>query len=131
MYVLSFCGFLKSAEILELRRSDILFKSDHMELSIVKSKTDQLREGEMLVTAKAEGDQCPVDLLRRIFLRREYQIILRNTFSGRYLLSRSRRSLFPQIGISPTRHTGNPSNRFPKFQFLFPFRLKSLFETFC
>ena len=64
MYVLSFCGFLRSAEILELRRSNILFKSDHMEISIVKSKTDQLRDGEILVIAKTEGDLCPVNLMQ-------------------------------------------------------------------
>ena len=35
-----------------------------MEISIVKSKTDQLREGEILVIAKTEGDLCPVNLLQ-------------------------------------------------------------------
>ena len=64
MYVLLFCSFLRSAKILELCRSNILFKSDHMEISIVKSKTDQLREGEILVIAKTEGDLCLVDLLQ-------------------------------------------------------------------
>lgn len=64
MYVLSFCGFLRSAEILELRRNSISFKSDHMEISILKSKTDQLRQGEILVIAKTEGDLCPVNLLQ-------------------------------------------------------------------
>lgn len=51
MYVILFCGFLRSTEILELRPSNILFKSGHMEISIVKSKMDQLREGEILVIA--------------------------------------------------------------------------------
>ena len=35
-----------------------------MEISIVKSKTDQLREGEILVIAKTEGDLCSVNLLQ-------------------------------------------------------------------
>ncbi|KAK2553009.1 hypothetical protein P5673_025727 [Acropora cervicornis] len=45
LYVLSFCGFLRSAKILELHHNSISFKNDHMEISIVKSKTDQLSEG--------------------------------------------------------------------------------------
>lgn len=64
MYVLSFSGFLRSAEILELLRSDIVYKSDHMEINIVKSKTDQLREGKTLVIAETGGDLCPVKLLQ-------------------------------------------------------------------
>ena len=64
LYVLSFCGFLRSAKILELRRNSISFKNDHMEISIVKSKTDQLSEGEILEIAKTEGDLCPVNLLQ-------------------------------------------------------------------
>ena len=55
LYVLSFCGFLRSAKILELHHNSISFKNDHMEISIVKSKTDQLSEGEILVIAKTEG----------------------------------------------------------------------------
>ena len=46
-----------------------------------------------------------------IFSRREYPIIPRNTSSGLFPLLRSRRSSFPQIGISPTQHTGNFSKR--------------------
>ena len=33
-----------------------------MEISIVKSKKDQLRQGEILVIAKTEGDLCSVNL---------------------------------------------------------------------
>ena len=64
MYVLSFCGFLRSVEILKLCRNSISFKSDDMQISIVQSKTDQLREGDILVIAKTEGDLCPVNLLQ-------------------------------------------------------------------
>ena len=64
MYVLSFCGSLRSVEILKLCRNSISFKSDDMQISIVQSKTDQLREGDILVIAKTEGDLCPVNLLQ-------------------------------------------------------------------
>ena len=111
MYVLSFCGFLRSAEILELRRNSISFKSDHMEIIIVKSKTDQLREGEILVIAKTEGDLCPVNLLQLYLSKAGIPDNSTNMSSGQFPLLRSKRSLFPQIGISPIQHTGNPSKR--------------------
>lgn len=63
MCVLSFSSLLRSAEILKLQRSDIIYKSDHIEINIVKSKTDQLREGKTLVIAETRGDLCPVKLL--------------------------------------------------------------------
>ena len=71
MYVLSFSGFLRSAEMLELRRNDIIFQSDHIEINIVKSKTDQLREGKTLVIAETGGELCPVKLLQSYFAKAE------------------------------------------------------------
>ena len=73
MYVLSFSGFLRSCEMLELRRSDISFHSDHMSIFIHKSKTDQLREGKTLVISKTSGDLCPVRLLQSYLVRAEIQ----------------------------------------------------------
>ena len=64
MFVLSFSGFLRSAELLELRRSNIAYKKDHMEIKIAKSKTDQLREGSTLLIAATDGVLCPVKLLQ-------------------------------------------------------------------
>ena len=73
MYVLSFSGFLRSSEMLELRRSDISFHSDHMSIFIHKSKNDQLREGKTLVISKTSGDLCPVRLLQSHLVRAEIQ----------------------------------------------------------
>ena len=78
-----------------------------MEISIVKSKTDQLREGEILVIAKTEGDLCPVNLLQ-LYLSKA-GIPDNSTEYVFRAISKSKRSLFPQIGISPIQPTGNPS----------------------
>ena len=39
-----------------------------MDTEIVKSKTDQLREGKTLVIAKTGGEFCPVKLLQLLYL---------------------------------------------------------------
>ena len=43
MFVLSFSGFMRASEVLELRRNDIKSESDHLSINIAKSKNDQLR----------------------------------------------------------------------------------------
>ena len=45
MSVLGFFGFLRFSEIVNLRRSDIKFWENHIELFIEKSKTDKYRDG--------------------------------------------------------------------------------------
>ena len=59
--------------MLELRRSDISFHSDHMSIFIHKSKNDQLREGKTLVISKTSGDLCPVRLLQSYLVQAESQ----------------------------------------------------------
>ena len=71
MFVLSFSGFLRSSEVLELRRSDIEFHTEHMSVYIHKSKTDQLREGNSVVIAQTGGYLCPVTLLQLYFSQAE------------------------------------------------------------
>ena len=71
MCVISFSGFLRSSELLELRRKDIQFYTDHMSIYIYKSKTDQLREGKTLVISATGSDLCPVNLLKLYFTRAE------------------------------------------------------------
>lgn len=64
MFVLSFSAFLRSEEVLELKRSDIKFESDHISIRIAKSKNDQLREGQTVVIANTMGEISPTELLR-------------------------------------------------------------------
>ena len=59
MFVLSFSGFMRTAEVLELRRNDIKFESDDLSINIAKSKNDQLREGKTVVIRKSLGEMSP------------------------------------------------------------------------
>ena len=66
MFVVSFAGFLRSSEVINLRRNDISFNDNYMLVSIRKSKTDQLRDGGTVVLAELkDAGVCPVKLMRR------------------------------------------------------------------
>ena len=66
MFVVSFAGFLRSSEVINLRRNDISFNDNYKLVSIRKSKTDQLRDGGTVVLAELkDAGVCPVKLMRR------------------------------------------------------------------
>ena len=66
MFVVSFAGFLRSSEVINLRRNDISFNDNYMLVSIRKSKTVQLRDGGTVVLAELkDAGVCPVKLMRR------------------------------------------------------------------
>ena len=67
MYVLSFYRFLTSAELLELRRRDIVFQTDLVKIYISKTETDQIRKGHTLAITKTGGQLCSVKLLQSYF----------------------------------------------------------------
>ena len=118
MYVVSFSGFLRSAEILELRRSDIIYKSDDIEINIVKSKTDHLRDGKTLVIAETGGDLCPVKLLQLYLSKVEIPDNSKEYIFWAISSSRSRRSLFLPTGTFRTLLTENLSKRHLRVLFL-------------
>ena len=65
MCLVSFAGFLRFSELVNLRRSDLKFFQTHMSLYIEKSKTDQHREGNSLMIARTNLPTCPVCMLER------------------------------------------------------------------
>ena len=67
--VLGFCGFMRYAEISELRRSDFEFYETYVKIFIEKSKTDIYRDGHWLFLAKLNSDLCPIKLLKVYFCR--------------------------------------------------------------
>lgn len=70
MFVLSFAGFLRSSEVIQLKREDVIFSEGLVSLVIRKSKTDQLRDGQTVVLAELQDSiLCPVKLLKRYFNR--------------------------------------------------------------
>jgi len=67
MFIISFSGFLRSAEVRQLRSRDVTFNEGYVSLTIESSKTDQLREGQSVVIAESAGSRtCPVQLLKYI-----------------------------------------------------------------
>ena len=67
--VLSFMGFLRFSEVINLRFSDIILKETHMSIFIEKSKTDIYREGYWLHLSKLQSVLCPLKLFRKYISR--------------------------------------------------------------
>ena len=64
--MLGFAGFLRYSELANLKESDVTFYDDHVELFIETSKTDQYRDGSVVVVIARTGSECcPVAMLRR------------------------------------------------------------------
>ena len=58
--VLAFSAFLRFDEIANIKCSNLDFKSNHLQITIEKSKTDQLRLGNSVVIAHTNTEHCPV-----------------------------------------------------------------------
>ncbi|XP_053383460.1 uncharacterized protein LOC128549820 [Mercenaria mercenaria] len=65
--LLAYSGFLRSEELLKLRRCNILFNSVYMSLFIESSKTDKYRDGAWILIARTGTLLCPVLNLERYF----------------------------------------------------------------
>lgn len=65
MFVLSFAGFFRISECLNIRRCNISICDSYCEIYVEKSKTDVLRDGNTVVIARTGTSSCPVSLLER------------------------------------------------------------------
>ena len=65
MFLISFAGFLRYDEVANLRQRDIELNPSHVKLFLVKSKTDQYREGAWVIIDATGSPLCPVSMLRR------------------------------------------------------------------
>ena len=61
--LLSFVGFLRFNEVINLTLGDIDFFETHMSLFLEKSKTDVYRDGNRVVISKLNSEICPVKVL--------------------------------------------------------------------
>ena len=66
---LSFCGFLRYSETLNIRRSDIDFQPSYMKIFIGKSKTDLHRNDPWVYIARHNSELYPVTTLQRYLNR--------------------------------------------------------------
>ncbi|XP_067668097.1 uncharacterized protein [Haliotis asinina] len=65
MCLLAYAGFLRSAELLYISRSDVVFCQSHIFVFIEKSKTDIYRDGAWIVIGRTHTKLCPVACLER------------------------------------------------------------------
>ena len=65
LVLLVFCA---TANWHNLKEADVRFYSDHMELFIESSKTDQYRDGSVAVIARTGTGCCPVAMLKRYMI---------------------------------------------------------------
>jgi len=63
--LLSFAGCLRSSELVELRPCDCMAALQMLRVNIVKSKNDQLRQGNKFLIARTSSSTCPVAMLER------------------------------------------------------------------
>ncbi|XP_060589976.1 uncharacterized protein LOC132745167 [Ruditapes philippinarum] len=63
--LIAFAGFLRSAEVLKLKRSDICFYDSYLSIFIESSKTDKYREGVWVLIARIGTCLCPVANLEK------------------------------------------------------------------
>ena len=63
--LIGFAGFLRFNELSALKESDLQIYSDHMEIFIEASKTDQYRDGAWVVIARTQTKTCPVQMMER------------------------------------------------------------------
>ena len=78
--LLSYVGFLRFDEAAHLRRCDLAFFKTHLKIFIEGSKTDQYRDGHILLISRLHSNICPVKLvahyLRKSGLAGEYESFL-------------------------------------------------------
>ena len=65
--LLAFAGFLRSAEVLKLKRNDICIYDSYLSVFIESSKTDRFREGAWVLIARTGTNLCPVTNLEKYF----------------------------------------------------------------
>ena len=67
--LLGFSGFLRFDELVNLRPFDFTITEEMMQIKIIHSKTDQLRQGDELLVARTRSPTCPVAMLEHYLLR--------------------------------------------------------------
>jgi len=65
MSVFCFTGFMRIEEILKTKLKNIKVMGKHLEIFLEKSKTDQLREGNIIYISRLESNYCPVKLFEK------------------------------------------------------------------
>ena len=65
MCVLSFAGFLRFSELVNIRMCDLKFFDNHMTVFIQKSKTDRYMKGSTVYISSSNSVSCPLAITKR------------------------------------------------------------------
>ena len=68
-FLLAYAGFLQFNKLINVRPRDIKIQQDKLVLSILKSKTDQLWQGDELLIARTGNSTCPVVMFETYLAR--------------------------------------------------------------
>lgn len=104
MCLVSFAGFLRFSELVNLRRSDVNIFQTHMSLYIEKSKTDQHREGNSVLIARTHLSTCPVNMIER-YLKSAVIDEFSNEFIFRSVTFHKRKNMYTLKGKTPLSYT--------------------------
>lgn len=66
--LLGYAGFMRSEEVINLRRCDLVFNNAYMSVFIESSKTDKYRDGAWLLIARTGTKLCPVVNMEKYLL---------------------------------------------------------------
>ncbi len=73
LFSLSFYGFLRSKEVLNIKRKNLKFckslNNEYLEIFIENSKTDQYKRGNKIVLSARQDPSCPVRILKKYLLK--------------------------------------------------------------
>ena len=58
--LIAYSGFLRSSELLAIKRSDIIIDNTHMSIFFEHSKTDIFRDGAWVLISRTNSELCPV-----------------------------------------------------------------------
>ena len=67
--LLALAGFLRYNEVANIKPCDLRLSLSHVTIKILKSKTDQLRQGNEVVIARTGSETCPISMLEKYITR--------------------------------------------------------------
>ena len=96
--LLVYAAFLRINELRQLCCCDIQFTEDGMSMNIVKSKTDQYRQGQLVPIARTENPTCPVIMVHKYVVMggevlTRSELVSSLMFSKRKRVTEAKRSL--------------------------------------
>lgn len=65
LMLIGYAGFLRFSELSNIKASNLVLRSSHVEIVVEKSKTDVYRQGNTVVIARTNNSTCPVSMLER------------------------------------------------------------------